>query len=724
MKPLSEVFAKSANYGNLSLLHHTQQVAEAILKFAEGFNYNFDKELAWKAAILHDLGKAHPHFQHKIQSLKEASLAKSRKWDYIHRHEISSLAFLPLFPKNEWDILINLVVAHHKSIKEDAGLKGILDLEENCEEWLEDHLKEWHDWQAYGLEILQTFKFPIRSITEAEAKQALNYAVEYCRGKKAGWSPLRGLLKSADHFASAFMHETSEKLKHLFEKPDLSYFHQANRQSELYPLSQISTTDKRQHTLVVAPTGAGKTDFLLRRCLGRVFYTLPFQASINAMYERVKEAVHPFQPDADIRLLHATSKIVVKNRLDEQVLQPLPGSSIKILTPHQLAAMVFGTSGFESVMLDVKGTDVILDEIHTYSDYSRSMVLEIVKVLKWLDCRIHIGTATMPSVLYQELLTILGGTENVYEVKLENNILDLFDRHAVYKLEDETEIPDILTKAFAANEKVLVIYNTVQSAQDAFQEFSRLFPEIDKMLIHSRFRRGDRVDLETKLKQEFNGDGKKFGNGLCPCLVVSTQVVEVSLDISFDRMITKCAPLDGMIQRFGRVNRKRTADTIGKYKPVHVMKPQGNVLPYKKEILEASYAQLPKNGEILKERTLQAKIDAVYPTLDKKEIDVHVRFKEGKFILRELTDYKKSVMIEALEIASATCILQDDLEKYETAIWEERLHLEIPVAWKTIVKQKTKYMQLEIGARPFVIPQQLKDYELLGLQLVEHESIW
>ena len=95
------------------------------------------------------------------------------------------------------------------------------------------------------------------------------------------------------------------------------------------------------------------------------------------------------------------------------------------------------------------------------------------------------------------------------------------------------------------------------------------------MLIHSRFKRGDRVTLETKLKTEFNGDQSlQFGNGLNPCIVVSTQVVEVSLDISFDRMITQCAPLDSLIQRFGRVNRKRTTETIGKYKPIHIVAPQ------------------------------------------------------------------------------------------------------------------------------------------------------
>ncbi|MDZ7606496.1 MAG: hypothetical protein U5K79_13115 [Cyclobacteriaceae bacterium] len=52
-----------------------------------------------------------------------------------------------------------------------------------------------------------------------------------------------------------------------------------------------------------------ENDFLIRRCNGRVFDTLPFQASINAMYERIKADLQ--DTDADVRLLHAASSIKV-----------------------------------------------------------------------------------------------------------------------------------------------------------------------------------------------------------------------------------------------------------------------------------------------------------------------------------------------------------------------------------------------------------------------------
>jgi CRISPR-associated endonuclease/helicase Cas3 len=718
MKDLNEILAKSIQYGGVSLLEHTEHVVSAIEKIVSGINTKFDRSLARKGAVLHDLGKAHPNFQNKINKINCKSLVSQREHEkYIHRHELSSLAFLPAFSKSEWNVLIDMVVAHHKSIQNDNRNRGILDIDDNDRDWIENHLIEWEDWFHYGKQILIHFEYDCPDISRNEANAAFVYAVQYCKSNKFGWSSWRGLMKASDHFASAFNNKTVEQLKHLFEKPDIAFYNNSSRVSYLFPLSEVSANDSRKHTLVVAPTGAGKTDFLLRRTKGRFFYTLPFQASINAMWQRFKDTI----PNKDIRLLHATSRIVVGKNLDEQILQPLVGSSIKVLTPHQLAAIIFGTSGFESVMLDIKGCDIILDEVHTYSDYSRVMVLEIVKALLSLECRVHIGTATMPSVLYDELLKILGGTKKVYEVKLSDEILDKFDRHEIYKHETETDIEGVLEKAIEGREKVLVVFNTIKKAQGVFKLYNKLFSNVPQMLIHSRFKRGDRVEREIQLKKEFNGDGDT-NPGHSPCIVVATQVVEVSLDISFDRMITQCAPLDSLIQRFGRVNRKRNKNTSGKFKPIHIIAPKGNVLPYKMDILKMSFDQLPDNGALLKERRIQEKIDTVYPILEMKEIDMHLKFKEGNIILKELTDNNHSVLVEALEIEGAVCILEEDRETYLTASWEERIPMEIPVNWKTLSRYKSEYEQLQVGAYPFVVPQNIDEYNQFGLQLVEHET--
>ncbi len=722
MKTLDDILAKSKDFGGTTLLEHTHHVASAIEVFAEKYQLDFDKSLAVKAAIIHDLGKAHFHFQRKINNeICYKSMKEKADWNYTHRHEISSLGFLPVFPKYEWNSIIDMVVGHHKSIENDQRQKGILDLEENERFWIRNHLKEWEIWSPYGLLVLEHFGFKVRPISLAEAEEALQYTLEYCENKKWGWSPLRGLLMSADHFASAFSHKTIMALNDLFAIPNLSFYKNPERGSDLYPLSKINSDDNRPHTIVVAPTGSGKTDFLLKRCNGRIFYTLPFQASINAMFQRIKHDIEIENPNIDtkVRVLHATSALLVKSNKEAECLQHFGGSAIKVLTPHQLAGIIFGTSGFESTMLDLHGTDVILDEIHTYSEISRSMVLEIVRTLLRLDCRIHIGTATMPSVLYNEVLSLLKEKGDVYEVKLADEILDSFDRHIVEKMEDKTQIDEILNTAFEKKEKVLIIFNTVKKAQKEFKRLTESFPDVPALLIHSRFRRCDRIEIENRLKSEFNGDGSdQFSNGLMPCFVVSTQVVEVSLDISFDRMITEVAPLDALIQRFGRVNRKRTKETIGKYKPVHVIQFDGNALPYKFDVLKDSFNQLPK-GEVLKERSLQSKIDNVFPTLDTKEIDVHLIFHNGKYRIKELCSKPSSAIVDALEIESATCILECDREKYLVCQWSDRIPLEIPISFKTISRYKNQYEQLEKGSFPFVIPQSEAEHQKYGLELVE-----
>jgi CRISPR-associated endonuclease/helicase Cas3 len=723
MSTTRPTLAKSAQRGSvpLTLLDHTRQVKAASEAIAAHLGY--DVRLAGLGAALHDLGKAHPHFQAKIYG-EEVSLHEQ----FPHRHELSSLGFLPLFDRADWPALVDMVVAHHKSIRQDARERGILDLQRLGGPWLANHLLNWESWVPDALAVLAALQVPLAAstVTRPEAEAALRYAVEHCRAqlRSPDWSAWRGVLMAADHFASALQHDTTKQLAGLFAKPSLAFFQ--NRAGDaLYPLSQTSADDERLHTLVVAPTSAGKTDYLFRRCRGRVFYTLPFQASINAMFERVRKA----DTGGHVRLRHAMSKLVegrTGRDVAEKLLQDKVGASVKILTPHQLAAVAFGLPGYEAVLLDVRGCDVILDEIHTYSDKAQAMVLAIVDVLVQAGCRLHVGTATMPTALYDEVRRRLGGPAAVYEVRLADEVLDEFNRHEVHKIARDPEHPEalaatvdtLLRLAFAAGEKVLIICNTVVGAQAEFERLQQTFPLVKALLLHSRFRRLDRASLEEKLTKEFDGQPG-------PCFVVSTQVVEVSLDISFDRMITEAAPLDALVQRFGRVNRRRSQETIGKLKPVHVIEPAPKTLPYNREVVQRSYAQLP-DAALLPERDLQRRLDAVYPDLTLADIDTHLIWDKGELIEGALTHRSRSVLVEALEIETAACILEANYEEYinDKTPWECRIELEIPISWRTIQfnKNRSHYLRVDFGAAPFVVPQPLADYHRLGLQLLEPDS--
>jgi len=681
MTKYDHILAKSGKNA-ISLFQHLKETAEVAVKAAE--QWGLEIVVAREGALIHDIGKASPVFQKTL-----AGEMLNRPF----RHEIASLFFLSLFEEEHHIKIIEMVIGHHKSIYDDGRKLGILDLSDSYEDLFEYHAKDFQTWSIDALGILNELGINIHNVTLEEARDNFNKTVEYCELTKYGWSEWKGLLIGADHYSSAIQGKVEERIENSFKKPNLSFYETIR--SERYPLSLIEAKSQKTHTILQAPTGSGKTNFLLRRCKGRVFYVLPYQASINAMYNRIKKDIG--NNTNDIRLLHSTSRILLKNgRIEEKFLQDKIGSSVKILTPHQIASIVFGIKGYEAMNLDISGCDVILDEIHTYSDIIQAIVLKIVEILDSLQCRIHVGTATMPTILYEKILETLG-KQNTYQVSLQKEILSGYDRHRIIKLENLDDIWSVVKKSLQNNEKILIVCNQVARSQQIFKTVRTFFPDYPSMLIHSRFKRIDRQFLEEALMDKYN----TFKGG---CIVVSTQVVEVSLDISFDIMITECAPIDALIQRFGRINRKRKwGDKI--IKQILVLSPPNDkqsARPYSLEILQRSFNVLPED-EILHETDIQDLLDQVYPDIQFLNIDLGAAFENGKWKLKKLWHKPKSALLEILDIDTATCIVESDQDEYLNAkSREERLMLEIPVHFNSIAWKNLD--RLQRGTYPFIIP--------------------
>lgn len=694
---LDMILAKSLDSGGTTLVKHLQEVADAAVLIAS--HCEMDKETARIGGLLHDIGKTSDIFQ---KTLKPRYV---RRPGLVWRHEIASLFFISLAPKEKRPQIVDMIVGHHKSVSDDVSEKGLLDLEDYDDDCFETHYQGFEKWSITALEILASLGMETHEINEDEAFGNYQFAVEHCRKKSQGCSMWKGLLMAADHLVSAVDPNYREIAPRLFIKPDLSFY---NRSHELYPLSLIATDNKRKHTLVTAPTGAGKTDFLLRRCKGRVFYILPFQASINAMYDRIREDLK--DTDAEVTLLHAISDLkIFDGKLEERIMQHHVGASIKVMTPHQMASIVFGIKGYETMAVDLRGCDVIMDEIHTYTSKMQAIVCRIIEILVAFGCRIHIGTATMPTVLYDRILKLLGGKAEVYEVKLPKEILSSFNRHVIHKCTSIDKIWDLLNECIQNQQKILIVCNQVKRAQACYKVICDKYPEIDHMLIHSRFKRGKRNDLEQILRNKFNNSPEA-------CIVVSTQVVEVSLDISFDIMITECAPIDAMIQRFGRINRKRNKQTIGHFKPIYVLEPpkdEKDALPYDIDVLKSSYEALP-NNEILKESCLQSLIDKVYPNDNFINIDYSgVIYADGVWLLKELNHRSKSALLDVMDFNSAVCVLESDEENYRMGDRRTSMQLEIPVSYKSVAYRGLK--QLDIKSRPFIIADEAYNDEM-GIQ--------
>lgn len=693
MNAFDEILAKHENSGGLPLTQHLKDVEAIIIPIAKNLNLNV--EIARKGALLHDIGKVSPIFQQTLRN------GFTRPPGFVFRHEIASLLFLSLLNDEEQGPAIEMITAHHKSAINDIRELGLVDLDENNSKTFAIHASSFDKWMPTALSILESLGIETHNISLKEAEINYKKAVNYCVDLPRGYSIWKGALMAADHMASALEERHCFFLPQ-FSQPNLNFY---NRTNSLYPLSLLSSDSPRRHTIVTAPTGAGKTDFLLRRCRNRVFYTLPYQASINAMYERIKADLEG--TGAVISLLHSSSRLRVdKNSPEERIIQRQVGSSIKVMTPHQMASVAFGVKGYESMLTDLMGCDVILDEIHTYTSAIQAIVLRIIEILVSINCRVHIGTATMPTRLYDKIISLLGGKENVYEVKLPDITLDSFDRHIVHKLQSHESIEEIIDHAIEEEQKVLVVCNQVKRAQEAYQRIQSRYPSTSKMLIHSRFKRGDRTNLERKLQADFNQTNKA-------CIVVSTQVVEVSLDISFDLMITECAPIDALIQRFGRINRKRTADSIGRYKNVYVLCPpetEKEAMPYRQDILKRTFDVLPAE-ELLHESHLQKMIDSVYPSMEFMDIDYSgAIYIDGEWQLQKLCHFNNASFVQVLDIDSAVCITEADKTAYKESSRDDASMLEIPVNYKSVAYRKLQ--QIDDGLCPFVIPDSAYSEEL------------
>src|SRR5262249_42375529 len=95
-----------------------------------------------------------------------------------------------------------------------------------------------------------------------------------------------------------------------------------------------------------------------------------------------------------------------------------------------------------------------------------------------------------------------------------------------------------------------------------------------------------------------------------PIVAVATQVVEVSLNLDFDTIISEPAPLEALVQRFGRVNRARNKDIV----PIRILTESRNdTWIYDSELKARSLAILRENdGRVLDEQKVSEWLDRVY----------------------------------------------------------------------------------------------------------------
>ncbi|MBM3148959.1 MAG: CRISPR-associated helicase Cas3' [Chloroflexi bacterium] len=506
--------------------------------------------------------------------------------------------------------------------------------------WLEECPSSWIEALGLGSVGIQIPTLPpqadaIRDVREQGAVRVRHWLRTYRRWLKTlnrseerslviGTLALRGHLVSADHMASA---HTDESPIPLLAHPDDLLTRLQIHENDLYGHQKTCTTT-RGAAVLIAPTGSGKTEAALlwacaqadgTRPVPRLFYTLPYQASMNAMYDRLNERAFPSQ----VGLEHSRSTLALYRRwLDEDYtpqqaaraarwgknLARLNYFPVRVLSPYQILKAPYQLKGYEALLSDFFDAAFILDEVHAYEANRLAIILGTVKYLsEQFGAQFFVMSATLPGLLQARLAQALG--EHV-SIRATPELFARFRRHTLRLMDG-----DLLTDRWLARiaqtaetgQSVLVCCNTVKRTQQVYGEMQhRLQGRAEVVLLHGRFNGKDRLDKEKIVRAATGSQSSERK----PIVLVATQVIEVSLDIDLDVIYTDPAPLEALIQRFGRINRRRLKECAAVCVFTEPADGQGI---YEDDLVPAALTVLVKNADqMIDEERISDWLDEVY----------------------------------------------------------------------------------------------------------------
>ncbi len=212
------------------------------------------------------------------------------------------------------------------------------------------------------------------------------------------------------------------------------------------------------------------------------------------------------------------------------------------------------------------GKVVILDEVHSYDLYTGTILNELVAFLRQIDCTVIILSATL-SQARREALLQQTTTSTAYplitavpaavgkKTLVEVGVPTVDSAPVSLQLchENEPALEEALRRA-AQGQQVLWIENTVAEAQQRYLDIASRAAEAgcETGLLHSRFTPQHRTLNEDRWVALYGRAGWPQ-RARCGRILVGTQVLEQSLDIDADFLVTRFAPTDMLLQRLGRL---------------------------------------------------------------------------------------------------------------------------------------------------------------------------
>jgi CRISPR-associated endonuclease/helicase Cas3 len=354
--------------------------------------------------------------------------------------------------------------------------------------------------------------------------------------------------------------------------------------------------------LIEAPMGEGKTEAALylldhwfrEHGAGGAYFALPTMATSNQMFGRIEGFLRKNYAGTgrvNLHLLHGhallneryrnlqyaatiydpdkqTGSVVAEGwfaqNKKQSLLAPFGVGSI-----DQALLAVLQTKHYFVRLFGLTGKVIVFDEVHAYDTYMSTLLKRLLVWLRALGCPVVLLSATLPAAKRQELLSAWQGSDAVLpkvpyprisiardgDEPISYPIETLSRRTLRVEWVGPSRLSTLLAERLSAGGCAAVIRNTVKSAQDTFGELARgLSPlGIEVELFHARFPFGRRDEIEGRVLSRY---GKPGGAGVTRpsrAVLVATQVVEQSLDLDFDLLLTDIAPVDLVLQRAGRL---------------------------------------------------------------------------------------------------------------------------------------------------------------------------
>lgn len=362
----------------------------------------------------------------------------------------------------------------------------------------------------------------------------------------------------------------------------------------LRPFQREAASSSAPVTLVRAGCGSGKTLaaylWAAHQYPGRqLWVTYPTTGTAT-------EGFRDYVLDADIaaRLEHGRANVDMARLMDDSDplrevdrLQALRtwGTEIVTCTVDTVLGLVQNQRRGIYAWPGLCHSAVIFDEIHAYDDRLFGSLLRFLEVLPGIPALLM--TASLPAARLTRLSHLVehihGRALQFVEGPTELERLPRY-RHVRANVDRAW---DIVGQELARGGKILWVSNTVARAIAVFDGLSRRGHTGVGTLYHSRFRYSDRVDRHTDVIRRFSAPG--------PTLASTTQVAEMSLDLSATLLITDLAPIPALIQRLGRLNRRATPENPDDVRPFLVLPFSG--APYSREELEAASVWLDQLGD-------------------------------------------------------------------------------------------------------------------------------